>query len=256
MLCRPLILAALVAALVWQGDAQAQTRLSEIASTDAYRACIALTQENVDAGFEAAIAWRDEGGGPSALHCVALALFNMGQLEEAAARLEELANSMPEASDAERASVLGQAGNVVLRMRDLERAHTLLSKAIALDNRDAELWIDRGEVLARSGEYWNAIDDFSAALDRAPGHFDALIFRAAAYRLLDVDDLARDDIDRVLSAAPDQPDALVELGALHAKSGAFEDARAVWLQVIDIVPDSPAANAARDGLEQMDVKVE
>lgn len=253
---RPLILAVLIAGLVWPVTAPAQTRLSEMPPTDAYRACIVLTQENVDAGFEAAIAWRDEGGGPPALHCVALALFNMGQLEEAAARLEELADSMPEASNAERASVLGQAGNVMLRLRDLERAHTILSKAIALDDRDAELWIDRGEVLARAGVYWDAVDDFSAALDRAPGHFDALIFRAAAYRLLDVDDLARDDIDRVLSAAPDQPDALVELGALHAKSGAFDDARAVWLQVLEVAPGSPAARAAQEGLEQMDVKVE
>lgn len=256
MLRRPLILATLITAFVWQSEALAQTRLSEMPSTEAYRTCILLSRENVDAGFEAAITWRDEGGGPPALHCVALALFNMGQMEEAAARLEELADSMPEASDAERASVLGQAGNVMLRLRNLEQAHTLLSKAITLDNRNAELWIDRGEVLARVGEYWDAIDDFSAALDRAPGHFDALIFRAAAYRLLDVNDLAKDDIDRVLSVTPDQPDALVELGALHAKSGAFDDARAVWLQVIDIAPGSPAANAAQAGLEQMDVKVE
>ena len=261
MLRRPFILTVtFFAAALWvigTSTPSAQTiRLSDLPDTEAYRTCIAQTQQNAEAGFEAAIAWRDEGGGPPALHCVALALFGLGQMDEAAKRLEELADAMPEASDAERASVLGQAGTVWLQLRNLERAHEVLSKSISLDGRNPERWIDRGEAFARAGEYWDAIDDFSAALDRAPGHIDALIFRAAAYRLLDIDDLARDDIDRVLDFAPNQPDALVELGALHAKSGAFEDARAVWLQVLSIAPDSAAGRAAQAGLEQMDVKVE
>lgn len=258
---RPMILSLAILAAAFaatgSGISHAQTtRLADLPETEAYRACIAQTQQNAEAGFEAAIAWRDEGGGPPALHCVALALFGLGQMGEAAKRLEELADAMPEASDAERASVLGQAGTVWLQLRDLDRAHEILSKSIALDGRSPELWIDRGEALARAGEYWDAIDDFSAAIDRAPGHIDALIFRAAAYRLLDIDDLARDDIDRVLDFAPEQPDALVELGALHAKAGAFDDARAVWLEVLSITPDSAAGRAAQAGLEQMDVKIE
>jgi len=258
---RPMILTLALLAAVFttagSGVTHAQAlRLSELPETEAYRTCIARTQENAEAGFEAAIAWRDEGGGPPALHCVALALFGLGQMDEAAKRLEELADAMPDASDAERASVLGQAGTVWLQLRDLDRAHEILSKSIALDGSSPELWIDRGEALARAGEYWDAIDDFSAALDRAPNHIDAMIFRAAAYRLLDIDDLARDDIDRVLDFAPQQPDALVELGALHAKAGALEDARVVWLEVLSITPDSAAGRAARAGLEKMDVKVE
>lgn len=258
---RPMILSlALLSAVIFatgSGVSHAQApRLSELPETEAYRACVAQTQQNAEAGFESAIAWRDEGGGPPALHCVALALFGLGQMDEAAKRLEELADSMPEASAAERASVLGQAGTVWLQLRDLDRAHEILSKSIALDGRNPELWIDRGESLARAGAYWDAIDDFSAAIDRAPSHIDALIFRAAAYRLLDIDDLARDDIDRVLDIAPEQPDALVELGALHAKAGALDDARAVWLEVLSLTPDSAAGRAARAGLEQMDVKVE
>jgi tetratricopeptide (TPR) repeat protein len=261
VLPRPLILIicalALTFGLATPHGLQAQTvRLSDLPEAEAYRTCIAQTQQNAETGFEAAIAWRDEGGGPPALHCVALALFGLGQMDEAAKRLEELADAMPEASDAERASVLGQAGTVWLQLRQLDRAHEVLSKSIALDGRNPEFWIDRGEALARTGEYWGAIDDFSAALDRAPGHIDAMIFRAAAYRLLDIDDLASDDIDRVLDIAPQQPDALVELGALHAKSGALDDARAVWLQVLSISPDSAAGRAAREGLEKIDVKVE
>ena len=262
MLRRPSILVAMLTsaiiqlAIVMTGPAHAQIRLSELSSSEAYRSCILQTQKDAKAGFEAAIAWRDKGGGPPALHCAALALFEMGQLDEAAKRLEEMVDQMPDASDPEHASVLGQAGRVWLQLLELDRAHAALSKSLQLDGKDPELWIDRGETLARGGEYWDAIDDFSAALARAPGHPDALIFRAAAYRLLNVDALARDDIDRVLDVAPKHPDALVELGMLYAKSGALDDARAVWIQVLSLSPGSSAAAAASSGLEQMDVRVE
>ena len=261
MRCPPILITPLVAALLGFSfaptePAQAQMRLSELSPTEAYRNCIIEIQKNAEDGFETAIAWRDDGGGPPALHCIALALFDMGQLAEAAKRLEELADMMTQASDAERASVLGQAGRVWLQLHRLDRAYTVLSKSLKLDDKNPELWIERGEVLARSRKFWDAIDDFSAALDRTPGHVDALIFRAAAYRLLDVNNLARDDIDRVLDTVPEHPDALVELGAIYAKTGALEKARAVWVQVLSLVPDSSAGQAARSGLEQMDVKIE
>ena len=143
MLRRPLILAALITTVITtsmlavSAHAQTPTRLADLPSTDAYRACIIQTQENPEAGFEAAIAWRDEGGGPPALHCVALALFGLGQMEEAADRLEELATEIPDASNAERASILGQAGSVWLRLRKLD---PLLVRDKALAARGAAWW--------------------------------------------------------------------------------------------------------------------
>lgn len=236
--------------------ADAQARYAELPPGEAYRQCLTDVRRDPDAGFEAAIAWRDEGGGPPARHCVALGLFNLGQYGEAATRLEELAGEMAGATTVERAAVLGQAGNVWLRANDLTRAHAVLTRALELDGGDPELWIDRGEALARAGAYWDAVDDFSAAIDRKPDHVDALIFRAASYRFLDVADLARDDIFRALEADPDNPEALVELGAIEAGAGAFDAARAAWLRVISVAPASPAADAARAALQQMDVRVE
>lgn len=236
-------------------DAGAQQRYAELPPGRAYQVCLAEARRNPDIGFEAAIAWRDEGGGPPALHCVALALFELGQFSEAGKRLEDLATGMPGAGNRERAAILGQAGNVWLHANDLSRAHTVLTRALELDGDDPELWIDRGDALARSGEYWDAIDDFSAALDRDSSRLDALVFRAAAYRLLDVTDLARDDIARALAVDPDQPDALVELGAIHAQLLEFDAARKAWLRVLSVAPGSRAADAARSALQQMDVKV-
>lgn len=246
----------LTALLAAPRGAQAQERYADMPVGQAYQSCLANARNEPEAGFEAAIAWRDEGGGAPSLHCVALALFGLGQFNEAATRLEALAADMPAATTREKSAVLAQAGNVWLHVGDLSRAHKVLSQALELDSTDPETWIDRGDALARGGEYWDAIDDFSAALDRDANRLDALIFRAAAYRLLDVPDLARDDIARALIVDPDNPDALMELGAVQAGVGELDAARKTWLRVLSLAPGSRAGAAARDALQQMDVKVE
>lgn len=236
--------------------AHAQERYADMPVGQAYQTCLAAARSDPEAGFEAAIAWRDEGGGPPSRHCVALALFGLGQFNEAATRLEALASDMPTATTREQSAVLAQAGSVWLHTGDLSRAHTVLSQALEFDSTDPEIWIDRGDALARGGEYWDAVDDFSEALDRDATRLDALIFRAAAYRLLEVPDLARDDIARALVVDPDNPDALMELGAVQAGVGQFDAARKSWLRVLSIAPGSRAGGAAREALQQMDLKVQ
>lgn len=231
-------------------------RYADMDPAVAYRNCLDFARRDPEQAFEAAIAWRDEGGGAPSLHCVALALFGLGQYGEAADRLQTMAETMPEASDAQRARVFGQAGAVWLRANELTRAHAVFSKAIELDSGDPQLFIFRGESLARAGQYFEAIDDFTAALDLNPRMVDALTFRAAAYRLLEVFDLAHDDVKRALAIDPNQPDALVELGAILVARGERDGARQAWLKAIDSAPDSPAAEAARGALERLDVKVE
>jgi tetratricopeptide (TPR) repeat protein len=236
--------------------AYAQARYSEMPVARAYQSCMALARAKPADGFEAAIAWRDEGGGPAARHCTAIALVGLGQLDEAAQRLEDLAQNMAGFGAMERAAVLGQAGQIWLRLNDGTRAFAVLTAALKLSDTNAELWIRRGEVLASAGEYWEAIDDFSEALDRNPNAVDALIFRAAAYRLLDVTDLAADDIARALAFDPNNPDALAELGMVRKDNGDREGARQAWLDAINAAPGSPAADTARAAIERMDVKTQ
>ena len=235
---------------------QAQARFSEMPAPQAYESCMALARAKPSAGFEAAIAWRDEGGGPAARHCTAIALVGLGQLDEAAQRLEDLAQTMGGFGAPERAAVLDQAGQIWLRLGDGTRAHAVLSAALQLDDTNSDLWVRRGEVLAGAGEYWEAIDDFSQALDRNDRAVDALVFRAAAYRLLEVPDLAADDLSRALAFDPKNPDALTELGMLRKEKGDRDGARQAWLAAINIAPGSPAADAARAALAAMDVKTQ
>jgi len=239
-----------------QTQAQAQSRFSDMPVARAYQSCMALARAKPAEGFEAAITWRDEGGGPAARHCTATALVGLGQFEEAAQRSEALAQNMTGFGARERASVLGQAGQIWLRLDDGTRAYAVLSSALNLEDSNARLWIRRGEVLARAGEYWEAIDDFGQALDRDTGSPEALIFRAAAYRLLGVADLAADDIARALTLDPNNPAALTELGMVRNVMGDPNGARQAWLSAIDAAPGSPAADAARTEIERMDVNTQ
>lgn len=238
------------------GPAAAQTRFADLPGDEAYRACVAYARKHPEDGFEAAIAWRDEGGGAAARHCTAMALVNLGQHADAALRLETLAGEMTGFGAPQRAAVLGQSGRVWLRAGHPDRAYTALTAAIDLAPDNLELYIDRGEILAASDRLWEAVDDFNTALERAPQSLDALIFRGAAYRLLEVADLARDDLRAALERDTDNPDALVELGAVDLLDGNRDAARQNWLQAISVAPASPAADAARRWLEKIDVKIE
>ena len=249
------IAAALLAAVAAR-PALAQDRFSEMPVARAYQSCMALARSKPTDGFEAAIAWRDEGGGPAAHHCTAIALVGLGQLDEAAQRLEALAQNMPGFGAQERAAVLEQAGQVWLRLGDGSRAYAVYSAALKLDDASSGLWIRRGEVLARAGKYWEAIDDFGAGLDRDSASLDALVFRAAAYRLLGVVDLADDDLTRALALDPSNPDALTELGMVRSDKGDRNGARRAWLDAINAAPGSPAADAARAAIERMDVNTQ
>jgi tetratricopeptide (TPR) repeat protein len=249
------VVAALLA-VAMNVPAHAQSRFSEMAVARAYQSCMALARAKPAEGFEAAIAWRDEGGGPAARHCTAIALVGLGQLGEAAQRLEDLAQNMGGFGAAERAAVLDQAGQLWLRLGDGTRAHAVLTAALKLDDSNAGLWVRRGEVLASAGELWDAIDDFGQALDRNTSSLDALVFRAAAYRLLEIPDLAVDDLTRALVLDPSNPDALTELGMVHKVLGDREGARQAWLAAINSAPGSPAADTARAALERMDVNTQ
>lgn len=255
-ICVFICLVVLLAADTVTAPVRAQQRFADLPAAEAYRACVQFVRRNPEDGFEAAIAWRDEGGGPPALHCTAMALIGLGQFADAAQRLETLARGMTGFSAAERAAVLAQSGNAWQRAGQLDQSYATLSTAITLAPDNAEFYIDRGEVSATAGDYWEAIDDFNAALDRNPDSVDALIFRGTAYRLLEATELAREDLDAALARDIDNPDALVELGAIEQQEGRTDAARQLWLRAISVAPASPAAEAARRWLERIDVKVD
>jgi Flp pilus assembly protein TadD len=106
------------------------------------------------------------------------------------------------------------------------------------------------------GAFWDAVDDLNRAIDLAPKRPDVLALRASAYRRLETLDLAEDDVTRALALEPGFPDALLERGILRRLKGDTAGARRDWLAVVRAGGDSPAAEAARDQLERLDMKTQ
>lgn len=218
-----------------------------------YKACMALSKASPQEAFEAALRWRDLGGGDAAQHCVAAALIGLGHFADAAGRLEALAEKAKE-NPSVKAGLLAHAAQAWLLEGNAPRAEAVLTAALGLTPWDAALMVDRAQARAEQRDYAGAVEDLDRAIARESRRADAYVFRATAYRYLDKLELALADIEKALDLQPSHAEGLLERGILKRLGRDDDGARQDWLTVLRIAPDSPAADAARLNLEKMDVK--
>ena len=220
-----------------------------------YADCLDLAHGEPERGLERARTWRDTGGGDPARHCEGVALISLGRYAEAGRLLEDLAKSLAKGSGAAmRARALAQAGQAWILAGKPARAEAVYGQAIELRPGDVELWIDRALARFDMGKYWEAIDDLNRANELAPARADVLVFRASAYRHVEAPTMAKADIRQALKRRPNHPEGLLEQGNIRRLAGNKQGARQAWLKVIEVAPDSPAADAARENLTKLDVK--
>ena len=221
-----------------------------------YADCMLLAQRVPDEAFESALAWETAGGGQAARHCAAVALINVGEFAEAAARLEAIAKDTPVDRPQLAANLLGQAGQAWLMADALERAYAAQTAALKLAPEDVDLLIDRSVTLAEAANFWEAIDDLNRAGELAPNRADVLVLRATAYRYVDGIELAREDVERALRIEPQNAEALLERGILRRLGGDADGARKDWLKAATLAAGTPTADAAQINLEKLDLKAE
>ncbi len=231
--------------------------LSDPART--YDLCLEFARIRPDKGIELAGKWIALGGGDPAKHCQALALIGLKSYGEAATRLEALA----EQSKAEagiRAGMLAQAGQAWLLQGEPTRAYAAATAGLKFvpskTPQHAALLVDRAMALAEGERYRDAIIDLNGALEIESENADALAFRASAYRHLAAIDAALADAERAVKADSRNVTALLERGLIFRTQNRLTEARQDWIKVIDLAPDSDAANAARDNIERLDFKPE
>jgi tetratricopeptide (TPR) repeat protein len=220
-----------------------------------YADCMRQVDKDAAQAFETANSWAERGGGFPARHCGALALLKLGQNEQAATRLEQLAADMAHGEADLSVDALAQAGQAWLLARKPERAYAAQTAALKLRPRDADLLIDRAITLAEAKNYWEAIDDLNKAIEIDPRRADAHVLRASAYRYVDSLELASEDLARALTLEPRNLDALAERGIVRRLTNDPNGARQDWLTVLRAAPDGPAAEVARDNLAKLDVNV-
>ncbi|MEL6258600.1 MAG: hypothetical protein AAFQ67_06060 [Pseudomonadota bacterium] len=196
--------------------------VSQSAAADLARAedarfnrCLANTETNPEAAYEDGLAWLSEGGRPLARHCTALALIALGQVEEGALRLEELATA-PDAGSIEKRSIyLAQAGNAWLSIGYAKEAAVALSNALRLSPDNADLLLDRASAYILVDRHTEALTDLDKALSII--EYDPLVYqlRAAAFLGLGRLDEAKAAIEEARSLAPDDIDVLVLRGEIR-----------------------------------------
>ncbi len=245
----PVLVATIALTLAWLRPAGAADNLDDAKE---YRLCLSLAKTKPEDGWEEAMAWQSMGGGEAARHCGAVALIGEGKYEDAASRLETLANETKQAV-AIRAEMLAQAGQAWLLAGKVERADAAQRAALGLLPGQPDLLLDHAVTLAQVHHYQEALAELSDLLRRQPNRIEALTLRASAYRYLDNLALAEGDVARALELDPGYADALVERGIIHRLKGEDAAARADWLKVVQSATTGAVLEEAQRNLELLDV---
>jgi tetratricopeptide (TPR) repeat protein len=217
-----------------------------------YDRCLKLAKQNPGAAQNLAQTWHEQGGAHPAEHCAAVALVGLKRYNEAATRLEALAQAMTSAPAGLRADVFDQAGQAWLLAGDAVRAYAAAGQALGLQPNDSELLLDRAEAAASAGYYDKAVADLDHVLKADPGRVEALIYRASANRALNRRDAALADVEKALALTPNSVPGLLERGNIRRLNGDLEGARADWERIGQIAPGSQADMAARANIEHLE----
>jgi tetratricopeptide (TPR) repeat protein len=236
---------------------QAPRRDPRVDAAERYADCLEMARSEPDKAVERARTWQDTGGGDPARHCEAIAHMTRGDYHRAGRMLEDLARTMPQdIGEAPRVNALSQASRAWLLGERPARAEAAATQALEMQPDDVELLLDRAHARFQAGAYWETIDDLNRAIEIAPERADLYVYRGSAYRYVDAPTMARENLERALKIDSDNVEALFELGALARIQGDTAAARERWMAVIRRAPGSGLAQAARENLQQMDVRVD
>lgn len=216
-----------------------------------YADCMTQARDKPQQGLKAAEAWQQRGGGAPAVHCLAIALMGLKQYDDAATRLESLADLVPSQRRDLRAQALAQAAQAWNAAGKADRALATLNRAIELRPGDVDLLLDRAVLHEAAGRLLEATVDFTEILKAAPDRDDVLLLRASTQRRLNRLDLARADIDRAILINASNADALLERGNIRFDQGDSAGAKDDWQRVQTMAPKSAAAKAASANLARI-----
>lgn len=263
------LLAGLLAALGAAAPISAQSGADEQRYTD----CMDLALRAPDKAINRALVWQNEQGGIPARHCEALGLFYLREYEEAAARLERIAEDMRIGKDmpvrgSKRmvatapmlADMYGQAANAWLLASEIVRAETAIDIALSLtvngSSQELELIVDRARIAAADQDFSLALEDLEKVQRQDPGRKDILVLIAAAARGVGDFGKAGRALDEYLQLFPERTDGYLEKGNLYDVQGLTEEARKSWLKVVSMAEQGPDVDAARANLERIDLAKE
>ena len=238
----PLILVVLTAAAPFRAPGEEQR----------YRECLNLARTNPDQAIDRATAWRANGGGVPARHCLALAQGQKGDFAAAGATLVAAAAAAESEGDPHAADLWGQAGNAALLAKQPAAAITDFGSGIAVAGTEpvrlAALLTDRARALVEANRTTEAKADLARATTLDPAAAAGWLLLATLDRRLGDLPAAEKAILEAAKREPADPDIALEAGNIAGAQGRLDLARTEWKKVVDGAPGSDAAAAAAKSL--------
>ena len=193
--------AALAMGILFFGEAASANDLTSKFDSE-HKICLERIADDPELAYEEAMIWRDNGGGRRAKHCEAMALYGVGQIEEAAYRLNQLAKAPDGGTPQMRADYYAEAANFWLLANLPKEAYASATAGLKLAESHIDVRIARARAYALLGHYDYAETDLTSVLVFDAAHAGALRYRADARRHLGKLEEAKVDIENALKADP------------------------------------------------------
>jgi tetratricopeptide (TPR) repeat protein len=219
------------------------------------RDCLTLTQTDAPSAIINANEWMKNKGGYLAQACLAAAYSEQSQHAKAAEQFAAAAAKAGLAKDKITPALWAQAGDAALLAGDAAMAQGYLNTALTSGTlqsflRGAAL-LNRARAFVAMGQLDPAAGDLTEARRIMPGDPAAWLLSATLARRAGTLNEAQQFIKTAAALSPSDASVALEAGNIAASAGAYDIARAQWLQTIRITPQSPAADTARRLLEQL-----
>ncbi|MEL7444810.1 MAG: hypothetical protein AAGK02_03240 [Pseudomonadota bacterium] len=190
-------------------------------------------------------------------HCLGLAATELELWSDAQTAFLAARDETPVEEIRTRSRFGSLAGNAALGGGDLEAGLALLTNAQE-DAKNAQegtlegfAAFDRARALDALGRQEEALGSLDNATRLIPQLGDAWLFKATLLRRSDRLGEAQAAIERAVEITPNDPQIGLEAGVIAVLDGREEAARASWQSVIDSLPDSRQADAARGYIAQL-----
>jgi tetratricopeptide (TPR) repeat protein len=216
-----------------------------------YEACLSVARSSPERGIESAQAWRIEGGGVPARHCLAIAQFGRKDYGSALQSFEAAATASATAQDGLAASLWAQGADAALIAAKPDVALRFLDQALEGDlspKAAAALRLTRAEALVDLKRLPEAASDLETATTLDPAVPYGWLLKATLARRNGDLKSAEAAILKAAEFDPGSAEVQLEAGNIASAQGNAALARAAWQAAAEADPASAAGKAAAKAL--------
>ncbi|MCX6356471.1 MAG: tetratricopeptide repeat protein, partial [Candidatus Aureabacteria bacterium] len=191
--------------------------------------------------FARAVQWRPENG---------RARFFLGLCYSTKGRHADAVREMRAAlSTYRRQAIYLALGKEYGMLGDREESGRYLDMARSILPRDADAWVEKGNLLFGRGDNTGAISCYRQAILAQPGHAAAARNLAISHHAMGRLDEAIAAYERAIPLNPGDVDIYVNMGAIYAQRGDRARARELWMKALSVAPGNPRAKENLKRLE-------